>query len=194
MDKSDSTDEPRHHDSEHSETAEPPHEAPARMTIDTTNPVIDKVVEHLSDRRLQPDVTSSIETTQVSESDLLAATGVRSVFADKKYGNSHDRPPEENGRTKNRAGQETPQHDGERGQDQEHRGDERSRQQQPSMMKNLLITAGVALVCSMIGAMGYTYFFGPKSQGSSAEGSQGKSGLELEEGVGLKREGRRWGK
>ena len=43
------------------------------------------------------------------------------------------------------------------------------------MMKNLLITAGVALVCGVIGAMGYAYFFGPKSKGSSSEESQGKS-------------------
>ena len=52
---------------------------------------------------------------------------------------------------------------------------DRSRQQQPSMTRSLLITAGVALVCGVIGAMGYAYFFGPKSKGSSSEGSQGKS-------------------
>jgi hypothetical protein len=43
------------------------------------------------------------------------------------------------------------------------------------MMKNLLITAGVALVSGVIGAMGYAYSFGPKSKGSSPEGSQAKS-------------------
>ena len=111
----------------------------------------------------------------MSESDLLAATGVRTVFADKKHGNSQDRPQDQNGRGKNRGGQEAPQHDADRGRDQERRGDDRSRQHQPSMMKNLLITAGVALVCGVIGAMGYAYFFGPKSKGSSSEGSQGKS-------------------
>ena len=43
------------------------------------------------------------------------------------------------------------------------------------MMKSFLITASVALVCGVIGAMGYAYFFGPKSKGSSSEESQGKS-------------------
>ncbi len=42
------------------------------------------------------------------------------------------------------------------------------------MMRNLLITAGVALVCGVIGAMGYAYFFGPKLKGSSSEQSQRK--------------------
>ena len=43
------------------------------------------------------------------------------------------------------------------------------------MIKNLLITASVALVCGVIGAMGYSHFFGPKSKGSSPDQSQGKS-------------------
>ena len=41
-----------------------------------------------------------------------------------------------------------------------------SRQQQPSMMKNLLMTAGVALICGVIGAAGYLYFLGPKPEES----------------------------
>ena len=43
------------------------------------------------------------------------------------------------------------------------------------MMKNILVTGWVALVCGVIGAMGFAYFFGPKSKGSSSEGSQGES-------------------
>ena len=176
MDKSNLTDESQYQGDDHSPTGEPPHEAPAPITIDTADPVIDKVVEHPSDRKLHPDATISVETAQVSESDLLAATGVRTVFADKKHVNSQDRPQDQNGRGKNRGGQEAPDHDVERGRDQERRGDDRSRQHQPSMLKNLLITAGVALVCGVIGAMGYAYCFGPKSKGSSPKGSQGKSG------------------
>ena len=128
MDKSNSTDETRHQDDEHSQTGEPPHEAPAPITIDTADPVIDKVVEHPSDRKLHPDATISVETTQVSESDLLAATGVRTVFADKKQGNSQDRPQDQNGQSKNRGRQEASQQDADRGRDQEDRGDDRSRQ------------------------------------------------------------------
>ena len=165
MDKSNSTDETRHQDDKHSETGEPPHEAPAPITIDTSDPVIDEVVEHPSDRKLEPDATISVETTQVNESDLLAATGVRTVFADKKQGNSQHRPQDQNGQSKNRGHQEASQQDADRGGDREDRGDDRSRQKQPSMMKSILITAGVALVCGVIGAMGYSYFFGPKSRG-----------------------------
>ena len=178
MDKSNSTDESRHQGDEHSQTGELPHEAPAPITIDTADPVIDKVVEHPSDRKLHPDATISVETTQVSESDLLAATGVRTVFADKEQGNSQDRPQDQNGQSKNRGGQQARQHDADRVQDQEDRGEDGSRQQQPSMMKNLLITAGVALVCGVIGAMGYAYFFGPKSAGSMSNRVPGQERFE----------------
>ena len=65
-----------HRDDEHSQAGKFPDEAPAPITIDTANPVIDEVVEHPSDRKLHPDATTSVETTQVSESDLLAATRV----------------------------------------------------------------------------------------------------------------------
>ena len=156
MDKSNSTDESQYQCDEHSPTDEPPHEAPAPITIDTADPVIDKVVEHPTDRKLHPDATISVETTQVSESDLLAATGVRTVFADKKQGNSRERPQDQNGQSKNRGGHQ----DADRVQDQADIGEDGSRQQQPSMMKNLLITAGVALVCGVIGAMGYSSFSG----------------------------------
>ncbi len=175
MDKSDSTDESRQNGDKRSQTGEPPDEAPARMTIDTTDPVIDEVVEHPADRKLHPDATISVKTTQVSESDLLAAAGVRTVFVDKKRGNSQDPPQDQHGRSKNRGGQEAPQQDADRGRDHEDRGDDRSRQKQPSVTKSLLITAGVALVCGVIGAMGYSYFFGPKSRGPTSEESQGKS-------------------
>ena len=42
------------------------------------------------------------------------------------------------------------------------------RQQQPSMMKNLLMTAGVALICGVIGAAGYLYFLGAKPEESTS--------------------------
>ena len=91
MDKSDSTDDSRQTGDEHSQTGGPPHEAPRRTTIDTARPVIDRVVEHPTDRKPDPDASISVETTQVSESDLLAATGVpRSSL--KKTG-QFSRPP-----------------------------------------------------------------------------------------------------
>ena len=54
MDKSNSTDESRHQDDEHSETGEPGHEAPAPITIDTTDPVVDKMVNARRTGRFTP--------------------------------------------------------------------------------------------------------------------------------------------
>ena len=39
---------------------------PAPMTFDTADPAIDTAVEHPSDRKLHPDATISLETTQVA--------------------------------------------------------------------------------------------------------------------------------
>ena len=64
------------------------------------------------------------------------------------------------------------------------------------MMTNLLITAAVALISGVIGAMGYSHFFGPKpgepassqsktEAGSNKESSsKTKSGRRSEDGVG----------
>ncbi len=194
MDKSNSTDESQHQGDEHSQTGEPPHEAPAPITIDTADPVIDKMVEHPSDRKLHPDATISVETTQVSESDLLAATGVRTVFAEKKHGNSQDRPQDQNGRSKNRGGQEAPQHDADRGRDQEE-----------PWRRPISATAAfddeeppdhgwrcLGLRCDR--RDGLRVLFRAEVQGIVVGRVPGQERLELEEGVGPKREVRRWGK
>ena len=57
MDKPNSTDGSLHQGDEDSQTGELPHEFPAPITIDTADPVTDKVVEHPSDRKLHPDAT-----------------------------------------------------------------------------------------------------------------------------------------
>jgi phage host-nuclease inhibitor protein Gam len=46
----------------------------------------------------------------------------------------------------------------------------------PSMMKSLLITAGIALVAGVIGAAGYSYMVGSKSEQSSSDQSDSKGG------------------
>jgi hypothetical protein len=148
-------DESQHKGDGHSQTDASPDEPLAPMTIDTADPAIDSAGEHPSDWKLQPDATTRLETTQAGEPDLHRVSGVRTVVSE----------PD-------------PRHGEDRGRDQEDRGEDRSRrerQQRPSMIKNLLITASVALVCGVIGAMGYAHFFGPKSKGSSPDQSQGKS-------------------
>ena len=148
-------DESQHKGDGRSQTDESPDESLAPMTIDTADPAVDTAGEHPSDWKLHPDATTRLETTGVGESDLRRVSGVRTVVS---------KPHPQNGE--------------DRGRDQEDRGEDRSRrepQKQPSMIKSLLITASVALVCGVIGAMGYAHFFGPKSKESSSDQSQGKS-------------------
>ena len=62
------------------------------------------------------------------------------------------------------------------------------------MMKNLLITAGVALVCGVIGAMGYAYFFEPKSKGLRRQGPRTRAIRDRRQESGPKEKSGRWGK
>ena len=156
-------DKSQHDGDEHSQTGERPHEAVVPPTIDATYPVI---ANSRQGRGQKPDQEQQDEDDQKLKDD-----GDR----DKKHGNSQDRQRDENGGGKNRGGQQARQHDRDRRGDQEDRGEDRSPQQQPSMMKNLLTTAGVALVCGVIGATGYAHFFGPKPEGSRSDQSQGES-------------------
>ncbi len=153
----------QHDGDEHSQTGERPHEAVVQITIDATDPVI---ANRRQGRGQKPDQQQPDEDDQKLEDD-----GDR----DKRHGNSQDRQQDQNGQGKNRGVQQAREHDHDRSRDQEDRVDDRSRRQQPSMMKNLLITAGVSLVCGVIGAMGYAHFFGPKSEGSSSDQAQGES-------------------
>ncbi len=156
-------DKSQHDGDEHPQTGERPHEAVVQMTIDTTDPVI---AHERQGRGQKPDQEQQDEYDQKLEDD-----GDR----DRKHGNSQDREQNQNVRAKDRAGNRAQERDHDRSCDQEDRGDDRSRQQQPSMIKSLLITAGVALVCGVIGAMGYAHFFGPKPEGSRSDQSQGES-------------------
>ncbi len=66
--------------------------------------------------------------------------------------------------------------------DQKKDGDDQRRgqqnQKQPSLMKSLLMTAGIATVCGLVGAFGYSYFAGGgKNSGEQEKGqSDSKSG------------------
>ncbi len=58
--------------------------------------------------------------------------------------------------------------------DRDNHGGQPQARNQPSLMKNLLVTAGVAAVCGLLGAMGYSYFFGSDSGKNSSDQSQSK--------------------
>ena len=65
------------------------------------------------------------------------------------------------------------------------RSAERSRNhrpRQPSMLSHLLITGSVALICGVLGAMGYSHFFGPKP--ASRASSQSKTEAGSRQGIG----------
>ncbi len=75
-----------------------------------------------------------------------------------------------------------------RGGSRDQNKDERGRPSQgPSLVKTLLLAGAVALVCGVVGAWGYSYFFGPdKSKGdqssSKDSGSGGGSGSSKDSG------------
>jgi hypothetical protein len=99
-----------------------------------------------------------------------------------------DRADQQNGRQGRREGQGQSQDKGQpqnKGQDRNDRQDQPQPQQQPSTMKILLISAGTALLCGVIGAMGYSYFFGSESDKSSGQ-SRGQSGSSSKGGSGSK--------
>ena len=144
---------------EHSQSGEPRPGALAPMTIDTVDPVSDSTVEHSADLKLRPTATIRIETTEASEADRYRVTGVRSIVPE-------SRP--QNGATGANGSGRASSHksDGEQP-DQDRSPREDTPQGQPSMIKHLLITAGVALLCGVFGAMGYAYFFDAKSRDPS---------------------------
>ncbi len=200
----------QHHGDEPSPADESPHDSPSPITITTTDPVIETVVEHPSDWKIHPDTTVYVETTQMCEPGPLYVAGVRTVVFEDRLPRHGVRPDDagrsnggagsrsEQGRgpgrqvDQDRGGRDRDQGNGTEGQDggqgrgkeqsplqsrEQDRDDRQDRpveHQQPSMMRTLLVTAGVALLCGVIGAMGYSYFFGSKTDNSSSEQSESK--------------------
>lgn len=193
-------DEPQNRENKHSRVDDPVHDTTRPISITTSDPVIGSAVEHQTDWKKYPDSTVRTETTQVSETSPLYLPGVRTVVTEDRprreggepgdRGQSDDKEQEDRGKKQNAQGKKRDdqsngqpkkpdQEEQDRG-DEDQRGErddrqDKPRQKQPSMMKNLLITGGVALVFGVLGAMGYSYFFGSKSGGSSSEQSKGKS-------------------
>jgi hypothetical protein len=59
----------------------------------------------------------------------------------------------------------------------------KAQHQQPARTTSLLTTAAIALICGVIGAMGYSYFFGSKSDESSAKQANSEAGSNKESSV-----------
>ncbi len=77
--------------------------------------------------------------------------------------------------------------------DKDGRGDQRDQAQphpqQPSRLKNLLITATVAAIFGVLGAMGYSHFFGSKSGEPSSSRSKTEAGSSQESSSKTKSDG-----
>ncbi len=197
------SDEPRHG----SDSAGP-------NTVATTDPAIETVARHQGDWKAQPGSTLRVETTQAGEPSPLYAQGVRTVVDDQSCGRDqndddrrerdrdrNDRGEKHSGRQQGEGhgGRNEPsgkharsqpdEKDRDRGdraeQDHDHdRGDRPGRQQGPSTMRNLLVTAGVALICGVIGAMGYSYFFESKDDKSGDSSQEKKASSSSKSGGG----------
>ncbi len=155
--------ESRHRDDEPRRSDDSRRDSSGPITITTTDPVIDEVVEHRSDWKAHPDTTLQVETTQVGEPAPLYVSGVRTVVIDDEPRQPSRRPNErshgqKNGRNPTKDTEESRSHKDDR------EDNRQSPQTQPSMMKNLMITAAVGLVCGVVGAMAYSYFFGSKGE------------------------------
>ena len=161
------------------------------ITITTSDPVIDSVVQHPSDWKDRPESTLRLETTEAGEPGPLYASGVRTVVINepnhKRRRSRRDRrgrePDRSRGRDPRREGDAGPDDhrdrdraagpDDQRDRDRADRGDRPREGPRPSMTKTLLITAGVAMLCGVIGAMGYSYFFGSKPESSADQSRAG---------------------
>jgi hypothetical protein len=170
-------DESQQQDDEISRSDESRHESSDPIILTTTDPVIESVAEQQLNPRSQPDTNLRVETTQVSEPSPLFVAGVRRV-------NDEDPPHQESGHSdgghgRNGGGQQGRRQGKDRNEadskNRDNRQDRSQQQRQPSTWKSLLASAGVALICGVIGAAGYWYFFGSKSDQSSDQ-SQGESG------------------
>ena len=126
------------------------------VSIATTDPSVESAMEHQSDWKRHPDGTVSVATTQICEPRLREAS--QDQGRGKKQGDQRARRRDDKDQDRGREEDD--------GHDEQPPERDQPRQQQPSMMKNLLMTAGVALICGVIGAAGYLYFLGAKPEKS----------------------------
>jgi hypothetical protein len=161
-------DQPSPRGNEDLESGQPGQVAPTRITIAATDPVIETVVGHEAERKQHSQTAVSVETPQ----GVKPETGRdRGEVQDRDL---HRGPRRDEHQGSQRVDADRAPRREEDGGDQ--RGQAGPQPQQPSMMKNLLITAAVALVCGVIGAMAYAHFFGSKSDRSSSSQTKHEAG------------------
>ena len=157
------------------------------ITISTTDPVIETASDRPSDWRIHSDSTVRVETTHQSETNPLYFPGIRNARA------ANDpverRPTGGDSQDKSRRDAATKNDDY-----GDHPANRPSPPAQPSMINHVFMTAGIALVCGVIGAFGYSYFFGSKAKESSSYQSQAKSNSGSQQGGASPKTGAKSGK
>ena len=181
-------DEPSDGERTHLESAQTPQGAPTRITISATDPTIELVAPRHPEGKQSPNRSPSIEPTSPEGEPEAARDPSGDRDHDQRSQGLMNREPgrdEDRGQTqRDQKAQLRANHDREPRRDEDRRGDQEHRmhhQGQHSMM-SLLITAGVALIFGLIGAIGYSYFFGSKSDESSSSHSGKDAGSQQESG------------
>jgi tetratricopeptide (TPR) repeat protein len=159
-----------------------PGEAP--QVIETDDPIITSGPTPNPDWQGDPDQITVIETSRIR--GPVEAINPNLVLVPVESAPPRDKP---SGRTREEKAQN---HEGEKGRNDEGKKDSHRNEsgaqgknqpgqtsQAPSLMRMLLYTGLVALVCGVAGAWGYSYFFGPsksddqKSSGKDSDSSKG---------------------
>lgn len=180
-----SEDEPNSQGSERFDPAQEPRKTANSVSIATTDPSVESVAEQSLDRKRRPEGTESIATTPIrelnppyggddpsviSEDQPRRAAGARPLNPQDEARRNQDRGKMQGDQRAPRRDDEAqnPDRRGNDGRDDKNPGNDEPQRRQPSMIKSLLITAVVALICGVAGAAGYSHFFGPKPADDSA--------------------------
>ncbi len=180
-----SKDEPNSQQPEPHDPARERRDTATPVSIATTDPSIDSIAEQSLERKRRPEGTESIATTQTLEPNLLDGGDDRSaIIADqsRRAAGSRprdtrdeerwdrdrgDQPGDSRARSRSDEAQDRARREDD-GHDDKSHGKADPQRSRPSKLKSLLTTAVVALICGVIGAAGYSHFFGPKPADDSA--------------------------
>jgi hypothetical protein len=180
-------DGPRPSRGENAERAEAARIAPTQITI-ASDPAVETVIRQQPEEKSRT-AESPSEEPKRRENDQAQGHDEPERAEEADQPAKRDAPPADRADARAAAHRDT--RDGGRGADHD-RGE---RPPPPrSTMKSLLATGAVALVCGVIGAMGYSYFFGPKPQASASTqsgkqaGSKGESAGKSQDGAASKAE------
>jgi hypothetical protein len=152
------------------------------MTIATTDPLIEALVECQANWKRHPDVTTSVTTTQVGEPTRYPLPCLGMALSDKRQPTGSSPDDEKRTQESGTIGCGDVHYDDSPGpgedapvggrDDRRVRPLERARRSaairrpHPSRLKDVLLIAGAGLIGGLIGAAGFLYFFRPRIVGN----------------------------